>query len=327
MNNDGTHPPISVTKNVYVPAPGVYPIRLDYFENFGAESLQVLWSGPGFGRQQIPDTAFVADVALPAGLNYQYYEGNFDVLPDFTTLTPVKTGVTPNINIGLRNPGVNDHFAFVWQGFINLPTGGVYTFETVSDDGSKVYFNSPYSYNGSGLVDNNGLHAPTSRTGTIEVPSAGRYPITITFFEKDGGEAMELYMTGPGIPRQLVPDAAFTTTNIASGYATLGNSLISSQAEISDTKSSANMKVYPNPFTESFTVDYYNSGLANRKVDIKIYDLNGRLVYTVQPANLVAGYNKWRINMGNNKLAHGVYAAQIKINGVPVKVIKLWKSR
>lgn len=147
------------------------------------------------------------------GLRYKYYEGTWDKLPDFSALTPTKSGISANIDLSVRLAGVNDHFAFLWEGFINIPVPGTYTFETSSDDGSKLYFNAHYSSANTALVNNDGIHAAWPVAGTVKIDSAGLYPISITFFEKDGGENMQVYWTGPegsNIPRQPIPDAAFT---------------------------------------------------------------------------------------------------------------------
>jgi hypothetical protein len=329
VNNDGTHSLQSVIGAVNIPVAGLYPITITFFENYGGESMQVYWSGPGFARQQIPDAAFTsgAQASAISRLNYKYYEGNFNALPDYSTLVPVKTGTSANIDLGVRTLGVNDHFAFVWDGYINLPAAGTYTFETFSDDGSKVYFNMPYSVNGNSTVNNDGLHAPTSATGTVTVPTAGTYPISITYFEKDGGETMELYWSGPGISRQLVPDAAFTTTNAASGTDVMaGIQKITYTGDLKD-DATASPKVYPNPFVESFTIDYYNAVSVKNKVTISLYDLNGRLIYNYQPSNLIAGYNRWIINLGSSRISAGIYMAQIKVNGILSKTVKLIKTK
>jgi hypothetical protein len=331
VNNDGSHGAQSVSGTVNIPAAGLYPVAITFFENSGGQSMQVYWSGPGLSRQQIPDAAFTPALApQPAGgLNYAYYEGDFNTLPDYNMLTPVKTGTSANTNISVRTPGVNDHFAFKWDGFINIPTAGVYTFETISDDGSKVYFNMPYSVNGNSLVNNDGVHAPASATGTVTIPSAGRYPISITFFEKDGGETMQLYWTAPGISRQLVPDTAFTTTNTAIGTTVMSGILPGNLLnDLKDGKAIQDIAtVYPNPFAEHFTVDYYNQGNVKNNVTIAIYDLNGKLLYTYQPSNLLPGYNRWLINLAGNKLVSGTYIAQLKVNGMPTKTVKLLKIR
>ncbi len=98
---------------------------------------------------------------------------------------------------------------------------------------------------------------------------------------------------------------------------------------ISDLKdgTEASPKVYPNPFVESFTIDYYNAGSVKNKVTISLYDLNGRLIYNYQPSNLIAGYNRWIINLGSSKISAGVYMAQIKVNGIISKTVKLIKTK
>ena len=209
VNNDGLHAPVSATGIVYIPAAGVYPISITFFEKDGGENMQVFWTGPGFARQPIPNSAFVQS-AEPQNISYKYYEGSWNSLPDFSTLTPVKTGISPNIDINARPAGRNDNFAFVWEGYINIPTPGNYTFETVSDDGSRLYFNTQYLPTAIPTVENDGVHAPGAATGTVYIAAAGAYPIAITFFEKEGGETMQVYWTGPGFARQLIPNSAFT---------------------------------------------------------------------------------------------------------------------
>jgi parallel beta-helix repeat protein len=195
----------------------LYYIEVLHKNGDGGNHVTIGWVVPFSGLQvPIPGDRLVpydaATITPPptgttSGLNYKYYEGNWDVLPDFNALTPVKTGTTPNVDISVKN--INEYFGLLWEGYINIPTAGNYTFETVSDDGSKFYFNSAYAANGNALVNNDGLHAAQSATGVVNVPAAGSYPVAISFFQKSGGESMQLYWTGPGITRQLVPDAAF----------------------------------------------------------------------------------------------------------------------
>ncbi len=156
-----------------------------------------------------PASNQVSATAALNGLTYKYYEGSWTLLPDFNTLTPVKSGVTPNVSLTpkLRN----DQFGFLWEGYINIPATGSYTFETNSDDGSKLYL-APYSHTATPLVNNDGLHGGQYRAGTITL-TAGTYPIAITFFEQGGGESMNIYWTSAaaGInTRTVIPNSAFT---------------------------------------------------------------------------------------------------------------------
>jgi predicted esterase len=156
-----------------------------------------------------PASNQVTAAATFSGLNYSYYHGSFSVLPDFNTLTPITTGTMPNVDISSATQA--DNFAFMWDGYIDIPVAGNYTFETRSDDGSKVYIGGYDPANE--VVDNDGLHGNRYREGTYNFPTAGAYPITITFFERTGGANMQLYWKntahGIGSSRQLIPDEAF----------------------------------------------------------------------------------------------------------------------
>jgi hypothetical protein len=173
------------------------------------------------------------------------------------------------------------NFAFLWEGYINIPSAGVYTFETISDDGSKLYFNTSYSFGATPLVNNDGLHASRSATGNVSIASAGKYPIAISYFEKDGGETMQVYWTGPGIPRQPIPDAAFTINNAP--IAALGN-ILNTAAEQPADKARSNIakagmeiiKVYPNPFNDRFNIDFYNTAASN-DISIGVYDVKRKI--------------------------------------------------
>lgn len=146
--------------------------------------------------------------AIFNGLSYKYYEGSWNALPDFNTLTPVVTGTMPNVSITQRLR--DDQFGFLWEGNIIIPVTGTYKFETYSDDGSKLYIGN-YNNAAVPLVNNDGLHGGLFNEGSITL-TAGTYPIAITFFEQGGGELMSVYWTcaAAGIStRTLIPNSAF----------------------------------------------------------------------------------------------------------------------
>lgn len=262
----------------------------------------------------------------PSGLNYKYFEGTWSVLPDFTALTPTQSGVSPNADINVRPAGRNDNFAFLWEGYINLPVNGFYTFETISDDGSKLYFNSFYAPGYTALVNNDGLHAATSATGSVNI-SAGLYPIAITFFERTGGETMQVYWTGPGIPRQLIPNSAFRQSTPSSPSTTLF--VLRKADEMEDAGSAANRELkvqglYPNPFTEKLNITFYNSAFLN-DVSVALYDLQGRMVFSHHAGNVTPGNTTVKMNLSGSRLVDGVYMATLHVNGKPFKTVKVIK--
>ena len=150
-------------------------------------------------------SAQVVQIAASSGINYSYYERDgMSVLPNFNALTPVKTGHIDNFDISPKQR--NDNFAFKFDGYINIPTTGTYTFETTSDDGSKLYIGQFDEANL--LVNNDGLHGNVTVSNTIYL-TAGVHPITVTFFEKSGGESLTVRWQGPGFAKQVIPNSAF----------------------------------------------------------------------------------------------------------------------
>jgi len=124
------------------------------------------------------------------GLQYSYYTtpAQWSVLPNFSALTPVSTGVSQNTDISVATQTTN--FGFLWQGFIQIPVAGTYTIETSSDDGSALWFNT-YTPTGTPLVNNDGLHGVQAASGTITL-QPGIYPICIEYFQGGGGYSMSL---------------------------------------------------------------------------------------------------------------------------------------
>ncbi|MBE7172270.1 MAG: right-handed parallel beta-helix repeat-containing protein [Williamsia sp.] len=163
---------------------------------------------------------FSTHAGTSPGLSYNYYEGAWTSLPDFNTLTPVKSGSAANINLNMRNRDSN--YAVLWRGFIAIPANGNYTFETYSDDGSKLYLDT-YNYNATALVNNDGIHHAISKTGSVYL-NAGKYPITISFLQGKETQVMEVYWSSStGMNRQKVPDNAFSRDSVTNGESISGS--------------------------------------------------------------------------------------------------------
>jgi len=132
------------------------------------------------------------------GVRYSYFEGEWNILPDFKTLTPVKSGVLANFDFSPRQEV--ERFGFEYTGFIRVPETGVYAFFTDSDDGSRLYIGEEL------IVDNDGLHGMAEKRGVIAL-AAGLHPIRVTFFEKTGGDDLKVYFKTEKNVKQAVPEA------------------------------------------------------------------------------------------------------------------------
>jgi len=131
-----------------------------------------------------------------AGLKYQYYEGSWDKLPDFTKINSVKEGVVTNFSLTPRRR--NDNYAFEYIGFIDIDKAGDYTFYTTSDDGSKLFIGNSL------VVDNDGLHASREKSGQVYLKE-GMHPIKVIFFEKTGHHKLEVKYESVGSGKQMIP--------------------------------------------------------------------------------------------------------------------------
>ena len=131
------------------------------------------------------------------GLRYQYFEGSWDFLPDFESLEQLDFGVISSIDISKRFQ--DNNFGFVFEGFILIKEKGVYTFYTDSDDGSQLFIWDDL------VVDNDGLHSMKEVSGSVAL-SAGHHPIRVTYFEKNGGNKLNVYLESMNIQKQPIPD-------------------------------------------------------------------------------------------------------------------------
>ncbi|SDH02377.1 fibronectin type III domain-containing protein [Chitinophaga filiformis] len=137
-----------------------------------------------------PPSNQVTAGAVNKGIAFKYYEGTWSSLPNFNNLVPVETGRTANIDLTVRNRTTN--YAFLWTGYLTIPTAGTYYFATNSDDGSKLWFNTPYSFSGSATVNNDGAHGTQQVSSSAMVLAAGVYPITVAYFQGTGSAVMNL---------------------------------------------------------------------------------------------------------------------------------------
>lgn len=120
--------------------------------------------------------------ALNKGFRYRYYEGKFTSVEDMEKIQPADSGYMPVIRID-QAPR-EDHYGYIWEGWIRVPSRGVYEFELKSDDGSVLYVGDRK------VVDNDGSHAAVSAFGRIALQQ-GYHPFRLLYFEDYEGQFLE----------------------------------------------------------------------------------------------------------------------------------------
>ena len=142
-----------------------------------------------------------AEIESGEGLLYEYYEGRFED-SDFEIEGSqlVRHGVA-SIPEPLEHR--EDDFAFRYRGFIEIPREGFYTFRTHSDDGSWLWIDNEI------VVENGGMHAPTTRSGEVRL-DPGKHAFEVRFFERSGGSELTVSWEGPGVENGTIPASVFS---------------------------------------------------------------------------------------------------------------------
>lgn len=135
---------------------------------------------------------------LKTGLLAIYLEGDWDRVPNMDNNKIEFQQVVANISISPKKR--DDYYAFIFEGYIKVPEDGIYDFYTDSDDGSYLCIGDRL------IVDNDGLHGMELKQGTIPLAS-GYHKIKVGYFEKNGNDDLKVYIKGPEITFQEIPES------------------------------------------------------------------------------------------------------------------------
>lgn len=175
------------------------PIAIDRDMTLKAKVFEKTRSGDLFTinyRQADLKEAVKVDDYAP-GLVFEYYEGEWEKLPGFESMQPLKTGVIPNFTMNERER--DDYFGFVYKGLIEVPTDEVYTFFLSSDDGSAL------TIDGTRVVTNDGIHGIVEEKGQVGL-EAGYHKLEVQFFDNWYDQLLEVFISSPGMKKQRIPD-------------------------------------------------------------------------------------------------------------------------
>jgi mono/diheme cytochrome c family protein len=137
---------------------------------------------------------------LRPNLKYACYEGSWDQLPDFATLTPKERGETVGFDLSVL-PRQNDA-AITFEGLLQVDRDGDYRFFATSDDGSRVWIDDKL------VVDNDGIHPPQTKDGNATL-TKGLHRFKAALFNGGGGTELAVEIQGPRLSRRAVDSALY----------------------------------------------------------------------------------------------------------------------
>ncbi|MEM1123746.1 MAG: family 16 glycoside hydrolase, partial [Bacteroidota bacterium] len=140
--------------------------------------------------------AYTFDQLSLTDLSYEYFEGKDNKLPDFSKLTPSKTGKVDSIDVK-KVSDKNDGYRLIYKGTLNVPVDGEYLFTTRIDDGGELFIDGQ-------LVVQNAGDIGLSFASELVTLTKGTHDFMHTYYQEVWGAELVIYYEGPGMIKQTL---------------------------------------------------------------------------------------------------------------------------
>jgi hypothetical protein len=167
------------------------------------------WAAQGVvavARWHEADSAVIP--AVP-GLTWQIYPGNWTELPDLTKEQAVFKGESPNLQANAQG---FTRYAAVWDGLIDIPADGGYTFHLLDRDGARLVIdNIQVAKTGPPFAQVCGSPGNAMRydRGSLGL-RAGKHKLHLEGLHSASQGSPRLLWEGPSLPLTDVPPAAYS---------------------------------------------------------------------------------------------------------------------
>ena len=167
------------------------------------------WAGQGVvAVAKWHEAADGAALTAP-GLTWQVFPGTWTVLPDLTRETAVFHGESPNLHADAQG---YTRYAAAWDGFIDIPADGGYTFHLLHRDGARLTIDGvevartgpPFAQ-----VCGSPGNAMRYNRGSLGL-RAGRHTLHVEGLHSVSQGAPQILWEGPGLKLTAVPPAAYS---------------------------------------------------------------------------------------------------------------------
>lgn len=134
------------------------------------------------------------------GLRATSYEGIWTYVPEFRDLSGISSVITSGFNLSARSR--DDNVGILFEGFLEVPTAGTYTFMVESDSGANLYLHDAH------VIDDDFNHNGGERSASINL-EAGKHPIRVHYRHGVGVDhVLDVSWEGPGLTQELIPSSA-----------------------------------------------------------------------------------------------------------------------
>lgn len=139
------------------------------------------------------------------GLRFRYFEGAGGPLPDLAQVAPNKSGISPSLDLSVRQR--NDDYGLVFEGFLQVPVDGGYTFFLSGKDhgrleiGTTLVVASPAPRAQPCKTIGNAVQGTAGSIGL----KAGWHAIRVVMTDTLGPDGFRLHWQGPGVALAELP--------------------------------------------------------------------------------------------------------------------------
>lgn len=118
------------------------------------------------------------------------YHGNWESMPDFDKLEAAAVEEENHGFISLKSITKTDHYAIVWEGDLQVPENGQYTFEVMADDAATIFINGKQVAK---LTGQGALSPKRKGKGKIKL-SKGSHKIAVHYLEINQNQGIVVKM-------------------------------------------------------------------------------------------------------------------------------------
>lgn len=134
---------------------------------------------------------------LKPGISWKYYEPQGKISLESILNSPViKEGTANSISEKVKQR--KEKYALQFEGYIKINNDGIYTFSTLSDDGSKLFIDDEE------IVNNDGEHGALEAFGKAPLKS-GFHKIKVIYFDSGGGNELKVYWSYANKEKEPIP--------------------------------------------------------------------------------------------------------------------------
>ncbi len=223
-------------------------------------------------------------------------------------------GLNPLNNSGIYPDTVNIDSYTLFAGqtatfqVTGLNLGMKYNFTFFASNINYTDANAAYTINGVTTILDASLNLNTTATIYGVTPdSYGNVTITVS-----GGDAgSQFALLGALVINGYTPSASSVVPSLPAGSQTQAIAQTGADENaVAANKSNGQIKAFPNPFHNNFTLSV-PSQKTNSSVQVMVYDVTGKMVYSNKFGGLYKGTNPLKVTTGNN-LTTGIYTVVVK---------------